>query len=244
MASNLLSRLLPSNSTALSIYEDLRAHDETSDLSDVEERGGVVQDEDNMGAAFHDYEVGHDATFAAEDSQVTAERTAFLLQQNGQRPQRQAGDARIGQQDNNKSKWVAQSPRILEDDGDDDVPASLLIEDDDGPGPSQQQNRVKKVTSKPHYLPSPSTRDTKAHWEKSQTQQPLHREEDMNQPQPPIPKPRLLTSSPRERALWTWINAANLDHFMAQVYGYYIGAGIWCICLERFLNLLYDVNLP
>jgi autophagy-related protein 9 len=224
-----------------SIYEDLRAHDEASDPSDVEERAGIALDEENLGGAFHDYELEHAAAFNAEDSRITTESTAYLLQQKGRSPRRQVSNARREPQDSNKSRWVAQSPRILEDDGDDDVPASLLIEDDDDPGPSQpnqQLSTAKKAPLKPLYVPGLPTRDIKARWETAQAHQRLYQEEDISQPQPSIPKPRLLASSPRERALWTWINATNLDHFMAQVYDYYTGAGIWCICLERFLNLL------
>jgi autophagy-related protein 9 len=227
---------------APSIYEDLRAHDEASDPSDIEERAGVALDEENIGGALHDYELEHGVAFNAEDSRVTTESTGFLLQPKGRQSRR---NTHLEPQDNNKSRWVAQSPRILEDDGDDDVPASLLIEDDDEPGPSQpnqQRSTAKTTPSKAPHAPGPSARDVKARWETVQAQQPLH-DEDTGRPQPSIPKPGLLASSPRERALWTWINATNLDHFMAQVYDYYTGAGIWCICLERFLNLLYVVYL-
>ena len=44
--------------------------------------------------------------------------------------------------------------------------------------------------------------------------------------------------SRRERALWRWINVVDLDGFLTEVYIYYIGNGIWCIALERLLNLL------
>ncbi|TFK54601.1 APG9-domain-containing protein [Heliocybe sulcata] len=41
-----------------------------------------------------------------------------------------------------------------------------------------------------------------------------------------------------ERALWNWVNVYNLDAFLQEVYAYYEGKGIYCIALERGLNLL------
>ncbi|POG80356.1 autophagy protein Apg9-domain-containing protein [Rhizophagus irregularis DAOM 181602=DAOM 197198] len=42
----------------------------------------------------------------------------------------------------------------------------------------------------------------------------------------------------RELTMWKWVNVENLDLFLAHVYSYYIGKGIYCILLSRFLNLL------
>lgn len=44
--------------------------------------------------------------------------------------------------------------------------------------------------------------------------------------------------SPRDRALWRWVNVDDLDGFLREVYSYYVGQGIWCISLSRLLNLL------
>lgn len=41
-----------------------------------------------------------------------------------------------------------------------------------------------------------------------------------------------------ERALWNWVNVANLDAFLQEVYYYYEGKGIYSISLARGLNLL------
>lgn len=41
-----------------------------------------------------------------------------------------------------------------------------------------------------------------------------------------------------ERALWNWVNVANLDAFLQEVYFYYEGKGIYSIALARGLNLL------
>ncbi|GBC07958.1 hypothetical protein RclHR1_07800011 [Rhizophagus clarus] len=42
----------------------------------------------------------------------------------------------------------------------------------------------------------------------------------------------------RELTMWKWVNVENLDLFLAHVYSYYTGRGIYCILLSRFLNLL------
>lgn len=44
--------------------------------------------------------------------------------------------------------------------------------------------------------------------------------------------------SSRERALWKWANVDNLDNFLHDVYGYFLGNGIYSILLSRMLNLL------
>ena len=243
MASNLLSRLLPANSNmAPSIYEDLRAHDELSEPFDVEERAGMALDEENLGGVFHDYDLDQADVFGGEGSQVTTESTAFLpQQQQARQSRRQKRNEHKNNEGNTRSKWIAQSSRILEDDGDDDVPASLLIEGDEEPGPSQrkkqqstQQGRIVKGPS----VPGPSTREARARWNTAQAHQRLHPDEEADRPQPSMPQPSLIAGTPRDRALWTWINATNMDHFMGEVYGYYQGCGIWCICLDRFLSLL------
>lgn len=239
MASNILSRLLPTNPSARSIYDDLRAHDEASE-SDIEERAGLALDEENLG--FHDDELGNADVFNGEDSRITAESTAFLAQQQNQ--PRRPGTERKGRSQRGHSKWLTQSPRLLEEDGDDDVPASLLIEGNDNPGPSgPSQPRVRQTRKQKRQpaIPGPSTRETRAHWETAQVQQRLHHDDDEGiheEPHAIRPKPGLLTGSPREKAMWRWINVTNLDNFIKEVYDYYTGAGIWCIVLEKALNLV------
>lgn len=242
MASNLLSRLLPSNPPSRSIYEELRAHDKASD-SDIEEQAGMALDEENLG--FHDDELGNADVFGGEDSRVTTESTAFLAGQ-----PRAATNIRQGRKvRQDRSRWLAQSPRLLEEDGDDDVPASLLIEGHDNPvrgnlNPPRSRQTLPQAREPP--IPGPSSRETRAHWEAAQAQQRLHREEDdeINRgPRLPKSKIRLLTGSPREKAMWRWINVTNIDNFIKDVYDYYTGSGIWCIVLARVLDLLY-ISLP
>lgn len=237
MASNLLSRLLPTNSAGRSIYDDLRAHDEASE-SDIEEQAGMAIDEENL--RFHDDELGGADVFTGEDSRLTTESTAFLAgQQQGIRPS-------PGRQDNKAprthSKWT-QSPRLLEEDGDDDVPASLLIE---GNNPhSGTPARPSKSPPNPQRrkppVSGPSNRESDAHWEAARAQQRLYEDDEAgtrHMTQATRPNIGLLTSNPRERAMWRWINITNLDSFIRDVYDYYLGSGIWCMILARVLNLL------
>jgi len=236
MTSNLLSRLLPTNPPTRSIYDDLRAHDEASE-SDLEEQAGMALDEENLG--FHDDELANADVFNGEDSRITTESTAFL----GGQGRGIVNDRKGQKAPRGRSRWLAQSPRLLEEDGDDDVPASLLIEGHENPGPSTQnppQNRQAELTRDP-AIPGPSSRENHAHWEAAQAHQRLHQDEDVGIPGGPHftpPRAGLLVGSPREKAMWRWINIVNLDNFIKDVYDYYTGSGIWCIVLTRILDLL------
>jgi autophagy-related protein 9 len=241
MASNLLSRLLPNNPSGRSIYDDLRAHDGASESdADIEERAGMAIDEENL--RYRDDELANADAFNGEDSRITSESTAFLAGQPNSRTQ----GTRVGASRRNKQQrgWLAQSPRLLEDDGDDDVPASLLIEGNEIPGPnspSQPRVRDAKTNKRQPAIPGPANRETRAHWEAAQAQQRLHQDEEeraSNAQQTEEPAARLLRGSPRDKAMWRWINVVNLDTFMEQVYTYYTGSGIWCILLFRVLGLL------
>jgi autophagy-related protein 9 len=236
MASNLLSRLLPTNPSGRSIYDDLRAHDEAD--SDVEENAGLALDEENLG--FHDDDLGNADAFNGDDSRITTESTAFLTtQQHAQLAEHGNTPKRKGQVD--QSKWMAQSPRLLEEDGDDDVPASLLIEGNGMPGPSNTNpTRTRHTSTKRRQpaIPGPSNRETRAHWEAAQAQQRLHEDYDNTQgPQPIRQTTGPLAGSAREKAMWRWINVVNLDNFIKEVYDFYTGSGMWCIMLEKILNL-------
>lgn len=236
MRSNLLSRLLPSNPAGRSIYEDLRAHDEDSE-SDIEERAGMALDEENLG--YHDDELAGAEVFNGEDSRMTAGSAAFFGKERSK--SRSDGKGKRTKSQSGRSRWLAQSPRLLEEDGDDDVPASLLIEEDELPGPSKQHTQTVRSDNgrRQGGIPAPggSSRETRNHWEAAQAQQRLHQE-----PLPAPPSMRhghgLLVGSPRDKAMWRWINVVNLDNFIMDVYEYYQGSGMWCIVLERSLYLL------
>ncbi|KAG9240398.1 autophagy-related protein-like protein 9 [Calycina marina] len=232
MASNLLSRLLPSSIPARSIYDDLREHDEAPE-SDLEEQAGLAIDEENL--RFRDDELGNEEVFDVEASIMTTESTAFLPQHGtlrGQKPMKPI------------SKWIAQSPRMLEEDLDDDVPASLLVEDHAGPQKRSPRNRPPKARIPQDPVPGPSNRETRAQWEAAQKHQRLYQEDDSTSriaSHTPQPSMGLLTGTPREKAMYRWMNVMDVDSFIRDVYDYYIGSGIWCVVLDRTMDLLTNV---
>jgi autophagy-related protein 9 len=239
MASNILSRLLPTNPQGRSIYDEIRAHDEASD-PDLEERAGMSLDEENLGFPAH--ELGNPAEVF--DAESTTESTAFLPDPH-QTPMKPRFDKKGKGRD--LGRLLAESPRLLEEDPDDDVPASLLIEGNDHRGPiTPNQARVRHTSSQKRAAPIPgsSTRENRVLWEATQTQQKLHRDAEAgttasSSRQPSYQPTRVLTGSPREKAMWRWINVRNLDKFIKAVYAYYEGDGIWCIILDKVINILY-----
>lgn len=245
MTSNLISRLLPSNPQGRSIYEEIRAHDEASE-SDVEERAGMALDEENLG--FHDDELGNPAEVFDGESVLAS--TAFLSGQQ-RTPQSPVYD-RKGK-GKARSHHLAESPRLLAEDMDDDVPASLLIEGNSRPPnievPNHARTRRTALPKRPAAVPGTSSRETRearerAHWEMTQAQQKLHGDNEIRNPgvpqtqQPTPPNTGFLTGSPKDKAMWRWVNVTNLDNFIRDVYDYFEGAGIWCIILAKVIDIL------
>lgn len=242
IASNLLSRLLPPTGSP-SVYEAIRQNDVESDASDVEERAGMALDEENLRERF-DHDGLEEALANATDSQMTTHSTAFLGQD---RPRATSGDRldarRPTRRKLSRPRWMQTSQRELEaDEGDEDVPASLLVEggDDDfsrSPGPPPPHSMMDHGSP----VPGPSSRDDINKWERARAQQPLHspsRHTASSDRSAPGPYPNLALVDPKQKALWRWANVENLDNFLEDVYVYFLGNGIWCIMLSRALNLL------
>lgn len=225
MASNMLSRFLPPAVGEPSVYETLREHDDSSDLSDMEERAGMALDEENLGTGFHDYELD-DALADATASQVAPARTRYSSQGTSTRKVP------------NRTRGHQSTNRANADELDDDVPQSLLIEDDQDEAPASRANLMRNL---PLPVPGPTSRGTRAKWQATQDQQRLHQKALPLQTQPGIPYRRgnaLSMMDPKERAMWMWANVENLDNFLKDVYDYFLGNGVWCIMLSRVLNLL------
>ncbi|KAF5870684.1 putative autophagy-related protein 9 protein [Botrytis fragariae] len=247
MTSNLISRLLPSNSQARSIYDSLRAHDEVSESEiDVEERAAMAIDEENL--RFHDDELGNLADVIGGES--VTESTKYLPDQ--QQPTHRPEYDRKGK-GKARANHFAESPRLLAEDPDDDVPASLLIEGDnrhpDREGPAIRA-RQPALPKKAHAIPRPSAQQIKdererAHWEMTQDQQKLHQDDAArttavsHTPQA-IPRNTgiYLSGSPKDKAMYRWVNVTNLDNFIRDLYDYFEGAGIWCIVLAKAIDIL------
>lgn len=240
MASNILSRFLPPSGASPSVYETIRQDDEASDASDLEERAGMAVDEENLGGRYEDYEL-EDALANASDSQVTTQSTAFLGQEHPRRPPGTL-ERSESRGKSTRARWMQNSPRVLEaDEGDDEVPASLLVEEDD----EDEDTRPPAPPSHPNVRPpSPvsSARDTqRRQWDTARSVQPLHSVSQSGRSprrEPNRRGPGLAFVEPKEKAMWRWANVENLDNFLKEVYIYFIGNGIWCIILSRVLNLL------
>lgn len=232
MASNILSRLLPQTAGSPSVYERLREGDESSDISDIEERAGMaLVDEENL--AHRDIELDP-ALADAMDSHlylnVSPSRGAQRDRHNTRGPQRR--------------RWLQGTRESAEgEEGDDEVPLSLLIEGGRPgmlPSPQRPLSDTSPLSPDPVPITGPATNATRAKWHSTQNKQRLH--------QDPVNIPaysgrlgrgnNLILIDRKEKALWRWANVENLDNFLKDVYDYFLGNGIWSILLSRVSNLL------
>ena len=214
MASNILSKFLSPTAGDPSIYETLQQQDEELNQSDIEERAGMALDEENLAIGFHDYELDENLAGNAAENQVAGPRPPEINYQ----------------------------PRPTTDELDDEVPQSLLIEDQNDTLPAATARQTQAL---PPPIPGPASRGARAQWQKTQEQQRLHRHLSPQSAQTRV-KDRnsypMGMIDPKQRAMWMWANVENLDNFLQDVYDYFVGNGIWCIFLSRLLNLLYDIN--
>lgn len=246
MASNLISRFLPPRTGSPSVYEALREHDQSSEASDVEERAGMALDEENLGQRFEDLELDQAEVERLGDvsHHITSESGALLGDNVKQRRNRSWRQKRGTGEALSRPRWMDSSPgRHMAEEGDDEVPQSLLIEGEEGP----TATRAVGGDGTAHHVdissvPGPSTPEARVQWETTKRHQTLHGRS------PPVDDPRrvgsqvkkgLLLIDPKERAMWRWANVENLDNFLKDVYDYFLGNGIWCIMLSRALNLLF-----
>lgn len=194
----------------------------------------MALDEAKLGDGSDDYDLGRVEGTALDESHMTTDSTALLGGNNPTMRREGLGPS------TRRPKWMSQSRRVPEpDEGDDEVPLSLLTEgvdvmpDDAGPS-----GTVPNISPGPQIPP----RHTRT---RSGSAQPRRRGERRLHEGPASgrdgyrAKLGLVMIDPKERALWRWANVENLDNFLKDVYDYYLGNGIWCIMLSRVLNLLY-----
>jgi autophagy-related protein 9 len=228
MDGNLFSRFVPGKDDG-AFYEQLQ---DDHDI-DIENRAGLALDDENLAHQFHDDDLQTAAGFGIDDSRMSV-GSAINPSRNGRR-----GQARRGRQESG-TRWLA-----ADDDGDNEVPASLLVE----PGvalaaaPSTSPQSGPRPSTRT-AIPGPSSRRTQAQWETAQAQQRLHRDDDYTRAaggaRAGPPTRRLgLASNPKEKAMFRWANVSNLDAFTNEVYDYYLGAGFWCIILDNVLHIVY-----
>lgn len=226
MASNLLSRLLPSASDEPLDPEERRHH--ARSRSAAAQLHAMDIDEENLEARFEPQDLDH-LLADAESSQMGIESTPFLSHAAARRGSNPSQPAASGRSPPPRSHLV---------DDDNEVPESLLLEegrDGDSPPPT---HRHAAPGTLPPPIPGPSTRHTRAQWDATRRQQRLHSD---NVGSPPVPRwasGDQFIADPKERALWRWVNVSDLDPFLNDVYEYYIGHGIYSITLRRILALL------
>jgi autophagy-related protein 9 len=228
MARNIFSRFGPTNNDELPWYEQVR-----DEQNPDEHRLGLALDEENLTHNFHDDDLERAPALALDDSRISTTSPVAAARD----PPR--GNPTVTRQDA-PPRWLSSQ----EDEGDNDVPASLLVE---GPSMSTAPSRANprrsgRQPTRHTAVPGPSNRRAQTQWETAQAHQRLHADEELDVPgadrlQAARKRPGF-AGSPRDKAMFRWANVSNLDVFIRDVYDYYLGGGIWCILLERFLHLL------
>jgi autophagy-related protein 9 len=237
MASNFMSRLLPSTSDEESAHPTRQ-----NTLGSDTDQDDMAIDEENLGGHFENQDL--DALLAeAAGSEISEVSTRPADHGRGQPTPPRAGPSRI------TPKWMQQNKmrgRAARQEQDDEVPASLMLEEHREVSPvlgrKQRRGTGETQYELPPPVPGPSTNTTRAQWESTKRQQQLHD----HRPAPVAATgrggrgpPRLsIAADPKERALWKWAQVDNLDAFLAQVYNYYEQKGIWSIVLRQVLLLL------
>ena len=228
MASNLLSRLLPSASDERLEREPLSP--QTRRLSSsTDEQHEMELDEENFDARFEEQDLAH-LLAEASSSQITTESRATSPDAKRNTPPGINAASRT-------PAWkhpTSAGPVSFDDD--DDVPQSLLLEGGLEPGLGSNQ----RIEGLPLPVPGPSNRQTRAQWETTRTQQRLHDESRGTAPTRAwgnTSRPGHFAADPKEKALWLWVNQTDLDTYMREVYEYYVGCGIYSMLLRRILAL-------
>jgi autophagy-related protein 9 len=221
MASNPFSKLVPT-SQGRSFYQDLRRREEDED------RAGLL-DEENLNQNFHDYDLDHARDLGVEDSRTTL---GGVPSPTSRSRGRQGGRPHTG----DRSAWARQ-----EDEGDNDVPASLLVERHEVDTENLPGQSRKKRGKQPAAVPGPPK--ARAQWETTQAQQRLHDDDAFGPTGRDHGLPNslftgLVSGNAKKKAEWRWANVSNLDIFIKDVYDYYVGNGMWCILVERALHLV------
>lgn len=127
-----------------------------------------------------------------------------------------------------------------EEDIENDVPLSLLVENNERPiGEPLEPPRGARPSAMRH-AGSPH-RHIRPNWAPPSTQRLPHQGGEPGTGR--IAQPRSITraimpGNRREKALWRWVNTSNIDSFMRDVYDYYEGGGLWCILCSNALWLL------
>ena len=225
MAPRIFDQLTSSRGTR-SFYEELRNRD---DEVDIDEEAGLNVDEENFRHNFHDLDT---EGLTAADSRITVDSAPYIPQ-----ARTAPGASRTRNSRRQATKWSSNDEEV-----DNDVPASLLVEPNDANArpPTTPYQASRQSRSSPQHPSGPSTAPARAEWEASIGQHMPHNTRLFDRA-PAWPRSLMSgvrSGSPRERAMWRWVNTTNLDSFMRDVYDYFQGGGLWCILCANALWLL------
>ncbi|KAI5466523.1 autophagy protein Apg9-domain-containing protein [Mariannaea sp. PMI_226] len=228
MTPNHFAQFSPPSRPVRSFYEQLRSEDD--DIYDVQ----LGVDEENLGQNFNEYDA---EALAGGDSRMTVDSTAFDTRDRSRVSRQPGTHERISGRA--APKWQASDDDVM----DNDVPASLLVEPNEvgNHSPTSGKRTRRQPNTRPTATAGPSSANTQAQWETVTSQQRLHRDGPSGAPLRSQTRGLMrgvALGSPRERALWRWVNTSNLDSFMRDVYDYYEGGGLWCILCANALWLL------
>ncbi|OQO11537.1 hypothetical protein B0A48_03264 [Cryoendolithus antarcticus] len=224
LASRMLSRLLPVTEGDVSVYDSVR-QDTGPDLESQERPAMPFRDDDDdpENMMFE----GQNAPAPFSDVALSPERRAMSRESgpsSGSRPRRLDPEQR--------------QPA----DEDDDVPASLLLDEHETPSTRRgEPSTDRRATSR---------QKTEAQWRATQRQHKLHASQmprqgqrrssqaaSAGQPGHPV------HNNEAADAMWMYTNAANLDGFLREVYQYYTEHGVWSIILSRAIDQLTEIFL-
>ena len=237
MSSNPMSRLLPTTSN-----DDSNQPSRRQNTGSDTDHDDMAIDEENLGGHFEDQDLG--ALLAEAAGSEISERSVStrLPEREAGRPSARAGPSRT------TPKWMQGNSRgrTARQEQDDEVPASLMLEEQRETSPmlgrKQRRGTGETQYELPPPVPGPASGNTRAHWESTKRHQQLHD----HRPAPVAPSSQRgrgparlsITADPKERALWRWAQVENLDGFLNDVYRYYEQKGILSMLLRQVLILL------
>lgn len=209
-----------------SFYDKLRSRDDNH--PDLEHRMMRALDEENLMHEFRDAQV--DDVITGESRIAMGTTMAGHGQKNGSPSSKQQ----------DKSTRPITAWTVDDEDPDEDVPASLLIENNSEPKQrlDARAGATAQGTMEPTTWRTPSPATHRAQGKNAKRHQRLYRDEGSQGAQPHSVMTGTRLGGRRERALWRWVNTSSLDTFMRDVYDYYEGGGMWCILCSNALWLV------
>jgi autophagy-related protein 9 len=225
MAPKIFGRLTASTQGGRSFYEQLRGYDDEADFDAEAGPPG----EDSPSRVFGGITAQMLAAGRRNNADGVLSPGANSVHDDARRPSADNRDPPLG--------WSQH-----DDEGDEDVPASLLVESNKARANPELARTEAQLESQHYHSPDPSSGHSRA-----QQWRPPAEEGRLEVPRPSVRS----TATPyraslnggasfdrKNTALWKWVNITNLDSFMRDVYDYYEGGGMWCIMCSNALWLL------